>query len=95
MPSLQRAWERVRDEDIQVLAINLGQSPEDIALFTDQYPVDFPILLDWDVSIADSWGVKGLPTTYVVDATSRLVLKAIGEREWDDPLLLGQVRALS
>jgi peroxiredoxin len=94
MPSLQRAWEQVRDDGIQVLAINMGQSSEDIALFTNKYPVDFPILLDRDVSIADSWSVRGLPTTYVVDVAGCLRLKAIGERDWDDPELLGRVRAL-
>ena len=94
MPSLQRAWEKVRGEGIQVLAINMGQPPEDIALFTNQYPVEFPILLDQNVSIADSWGVRGLPATYVVDREGRIAFEAIGEREWDDPELLDQIRAL-
>jgi peroxiredoxin len=94
MPSLQRAWEQLRQEDIQVLAINMGQDREDIGYFLSKYPVDFPILLDSDVAIAESWGVKGLPTTYVLDATGQLVVEVIGDREWDDQDLLNQVRAL-
>ncbi|MEE4379859.1 MAG: TlpA disulfide reductase family protein [Candidatus Competibacteraceae bacterium] len=94
MPSLQRAWEQLRQEDIQVIAINMGQDREDIAYFLSKYPVDFPLLLDTDVAVSESWGVKGLPTTYVLDASTRMVIEVIGEREWDDPELLEQVRAL-
>jgi len=94
MPSLQRAWEQLQQEDIQVIAINMGQDKEDIAYFLSKYPVKFPILLDSDVTVAESWGVKGLPTTYVLDASMRMVIEVIGEREWDDPALLDQVRAL-
>ncbi|MEZ5581707.1 MAG: TlpA disulfide reductase family protein [Candidatus Competibacteraceae bacterium] len=35
MLSLQRAWEQLRQEDIQVLAINMGQDREDIAYFLE------------------------------------------------------------
>jgi hypothetical protein len=35
-----------------------------------------------------------LPTTFVIDPDGRLVYSATGEREWDDPALLDQVRAL-
>jgi hypothetical protein len=35
-----------------------------------------------------------LPTTFVIDPNGRLVYSATGEREWDDPALLDQVRAL-
>ncbi|NJN46039.1 MAG: TlpA family protein disulfide reductase [Candidatus Competibacteraceae bacterium] len=94
MPSLQRAWEQLRQEDIQVLAINMGQDREDIDYFLSKYPVEFPILLDSDVAVAESWGIKGLPTTFVLDASMRMVVEVIGEREWDDPELLNQVRAL-
>ena len=38
--------------------------------------------------------LKGLPTTYVIDPQGRLVYSAAGERAWDDPKLLDQVRAL-
>lgn len=94
MPSLQRAWEQLRDEDIQVLAVNMGEDKQAIDRFTDRYPVDFPVLLDKDVKVADAWSVMGLPTTYVVNPAGEIVLQAVGERVWDDPDLLEEIRGV-
>jgi peroxiredoxin len=94
MPSMQRAWEQVRDEGIALIAINVGEDAETIKRFTQSYPVGFPLPMDLDSQVVQSWPVKGLPTTFVVDPEGRLVYQAVGEREWDDPALLDQVRAL-
>jgi peroxiredoxin len=94
MPSMQRAWTRIRDEGIGLIAINVGEDAETIKAFIEQVPVDFPLPMDTDSSVTQSWPLKGLPTTFVVAPDGRLVYQATGEREWDDPALLDQVRAL-
>jgi len=95
MPSLQRAWEQTREHDIAIVAVNMGETPEAIERFLRRFPVEFPILLDRDVKVADAWDVRGLPTTFVLDPTGRFVFKVAGERVWDDPELLAQLRALA
>jgi peroxiredoxin len=96
MPSMQRAWEEVRDQDVVLLAINWKDSDSFIDQFLESFPhtLDFPLLKDSDGSVAGQYGVKGLPATFVVDPQGRLVYRAIGEREWDDPDLLAQILAL-
>lgn len=94
MPSMQRAWELLEPEGIIMLAINIGEDEDTIFQFTANFPVEFPLLLDQDSATIQSWPVRGLPTTYVVDPQGRLVYRAIGGRAWDDPALLDRVRAL-
>ncbi len=94
MPSMQRAWEKLQQESILMLAINVGEDEDTIFQFTANYPVDFPLLMDRDSKIIGAWPVRGLPTTFVVDPQGRLVYRAIGGREWDDPEILAPVRAL-
>jgi peroxiredoxin len=91
---MERAWKKTRKEGIVVLAINVGEDADTIFQFTADYPVTFPLLMDQDSEVVGSWGVRGLPTTYVVDPQGRIIYRAIGGREWDDPELLKQVRAL-
>ena len=38
--------------------------------------------------------VRGLPTTFVAHPTGKIVYRAIGGREWDDPALLMLIKAL-
>ncbi len=94
MPSMQRAWEQLREEGIEMLAINVGEDEDAVFQFTANYPVEFPLLLDQDSSVTGAWPVRGLPTTFVVDPGGRLVYRAIGGREWDDADLLTRIRAL-
>ncbi len=95
MPSMQRAWEQLEAEGILLLGINVGEDEDTIFQFTADYPVDFPLLLDRDSRVIGAWAVRGLPTTFVVGPAGRIVFRAIGSREWDDPGLLAQIRELA
>jgi len=94
MPSMQRAWEQLREEGIMMLAIDVGEDEDAIFEFTASYPVEFPILLDTESSVSEAWDVKGLPTTFVIDQWGRKIYRAVGGREWDAPELLNKIRKL-
>jgi peroxiredoxin len=94
IPSMNRAWARIAEEGIVMLAINVGEDEDTIFVFTADYPADFPVLLDRDGEVIAQWPVKGLPTTYIVDPEGRIAYRAIGGREWDDEQLLDVLRAL-
>lgn len=91
MPSMQSAWEQLQDRDVMLLGINWGDSEDSIERFFANLHVDFPILMDKDKSVTTEWGVRGLPTTYVVDPQGRLVYRIVGERHWDEPELMQRV----
>jgi peroxiredoxin len=94
LPSMNRAWKKVKDEGIEMLAINVGEDEDSIFIFTGEYPIDFTVLLDESGAEIRHWPIKGLPTTFVLDPEGRIVYQAIGSREWDDDALLDKVRAL-
>jgi peroxiredoxin len=94
IPSMNRAWQRLVEEDIAMLAINMGEDEDTIFIFTADYPADFPILLDRSGEVIAEWPVKGLPTTFVVAPDGTLAFRAIGSREWDDEGVLERVREL-
>jgi peroxiredoxin len=94
MPSMQRAWAQLRDQGVLMLAINVGESADQVFQFTADYPVTFPLLLDSDGAVSGEWPIKGLPTTFVVDPQGRIAYRAIGGRQWDAPELLDPVLAL-
>ncbi len=95
MPSMQRAWEQLKDAGIAMLAINVGEDEDTIFAFTASYPVEFPLLLDQDSTVVRRWAVVGLPTTFVVAPDGTLAYRAIGGRAWDDPAIMDRVRRLA
>ena len=94
MPSLQRAWEKLRAQGVLVLAVNWGDDAPTVDKFLQEVPVDFPILLGWDDEMIARWSIQGLPTTFIIDPQGRLAYRVAGELEWDDPQILDKVLAL-
>ena len=94
MPSLNRAWSVVEGEGIDMLAINLGDTVGSINEFMQEVPIDFPVVISTNPSDLNAWGVRGLPTTVVLNAEGKIVMKLVGPAEWDEDELLDRVRAL-
>jgi len=94
MPSMERAYQIVKGEGIVLLAVNVGESEDQVFEFTGRYPVTFPLLLDTDGKVTRNYPVIGLPTTFIIDPKGQVTHRAIGGREWDDPKLIGELRKL-
>ncbi len=91
MPSLNRAWEKVKDKGVQMLAVNIGDTEPNILRFLDEVPVDFTVLRSTSSKDLSAWGVRGLPTTLVVDKDANIVMELVGPAEWDQDELLQPV----
>ncbi len=91
-PSLGRLMRLFKPSELAVLAVNVGEDAETIFSFTGA--IDVTILLDRDSAAMRRWPVKGLPTTFIVDKQSRLALRAVGGRDFDDPAIVAQMRVL-
>lgn len=94
LPSMQRAYEKLKNEGVEFLAINLGEDADTIFTFTADYPVTFPLLMDIDSSVSNKYPVVGLPTSYFVGPNGHLIYRAIGSREWDEKEMLDKILSL-
>jgi peroxiredoxin len=94
IPSMNRAWRQLAEEDVVMLAVNMGEDEDTIFVFTADYPAEFPLLLDRDGSVIAQWPVKGLPTTYIIAPDGSIAYRAIGGRNWDDSDIMDILRAL-
>lgn len=91
-PSLSRLQRLFKPAELAVLAVNVGEDAETIFSFAGAS--DVTILLDRDSAAMRRWPVKGLPSTFVVDRKGRLALRAVGGREFDDAVIVAQLRGL-
>ena len=91
MPSLERAWQKVKGKGVMILAVDMGESEETIWEFTGVYSVSFPIPLDRDGEITKKYPVIGLPTTFVVNPKGMVTHRTVGTREWEHPTILKQL----
>ncbi|MCP5298732.1 MAG: TlpA family protein disulfide reductase [Chromatiaceae bacterium] len=87
MPSMQRLYDKYRDRGLVVIAVNQWEDAELVFEFTGRLSVQptFPILFDRESTLAEAYGVKGLPTTFLLDRQGGIRFRAIGGREFDHP----------
>ena len=96
MPAMERLYQRFRDQGFIVLAVNQWEEPDLVFAYTGDLNVfpSFPILFDPQSTVSQQYGVKGLPTSFVIDRQGRLVYRAIGGREFDHPEILQTIGGL-
>jgi thiol-disulfide isomerase/thioredoxin len=94
MPSMQRLQDKLAGKPFAILAVDFGEGAPRIKDFLGKLPVRFTVLLDRDLSVANAWKVKVLPTTLVLDPEQRIRYSVVGDLEWDSPTVESAIRRL-
>jgi len=82
MPSIGRLKASFKGKPFEVLAVNLGEPEARIRAFRDKVPMDFPVLLDSDMTVSKAWGARALPVTYLIGPDGRIRYHHRGELDW-------------
>jgi thiol-disulfide isomerase/thioredoxin len=94
LPSMVRLKKKLGGRPFEVLAIDLGESEERVREFLVKVPLTFPVLLDRDSAAMRDWKLRGLPTSFVVDADGRVRYSFTGELDWAKPAVVRKIEAL-
>ncbi len=78
IPELASLYGDLGEQGFEILAINVGENAEQIGLFTEALEMPFTILLDSDGAAARRYGLRGLPTSLLVDRDGVIRLVHVG-----------------
>lgn len=91
-PSLERLQQKIGGKDFTVLAISVSDSAEGVARFLQGRTPPFDILMDDDGKVSAAFRARGVPVTYLLDRTGRLVAGKTGPQHWDGPEMEALIR---
>lgn len=94
MPSMERLYSEFKGKDFAVLAVDLRERAKRVRAFKERFKLNFPILLDSDGAIGLTYGVRSIPTTYLVDKEGYLIGGALGARDWASTEAFGLINQL-
>ena len=66
-----------KDHTIITIAMNSGDESE-VRTYLDKSKLSFPVILDEDGAIANRFGVRGVPTSFVVDRDGNIAFSDVG-----------------
>lgn len=81
MPAMEKQYQAMKDEGIEILAVNIAESHVAINSFKNRFGFTFPILLDRDRSITNRYGIIPIPTSFFIDSNGIVVAKVTGEMD--------------
>lgn len=94
MPMFERLHQTYAEQGLTVLGVNNRETTARIEWFAKKLGLTFPLLLDPQGGITTSYGVIGLPSTFLVGRDGRPVAVAVGPRAWDGPAAHAIIQAL-
>lgn len=95
MPSIETLYKETKDSDIKIIAVNIGESVETAGNFIKDKGYTFETLFDPDNKIATLYGVRSIPTTYIIDKNGNIVAGKLGAYEWDNDKLKNILQELT
>jgi peroxiredoxin len=78
MPELVRLHADSAGRDVEVVAVNLEESPEQITTMLDRHQWKVPVALDRDGAVAARYGVTAIPQTIVIGRDGTVARHFIG-----------------
>ena len=97
MGSLERMHQATKDKNVEVLAVDIGEDEDAVFAFLgelDPSP-EFKVLFNEDGSLMQSWKVRGLPTTFIINPKGEIAYRAVGGREFDHPEIIKAITDLN
>jgi len=93
MPSLQELHVSAGG-DVDVIGVSVDDDPRDARELASRLELTFPTLLDPGGKESARWGTVMFPETWILDPEGHVVERVVGERDWSDPSVLEDLRAL-
>lgn len=84
MPSIEALYRGMSGTgDFKMITILYKDTPDTALAYMKSQGYTFPVYVDPDGTTARSYGVTGVPETFLVDKKGRLVKKVIGGMDWN------------
>jgi peroxiredoxin len=95
MPSVQKAHELFQEKDVAIVAISIdGKGERAVAPLMAKHGYTFPSLVDRRMEVARQFGMRQVPTTYVLNRKGHIVGTGYGPVDLASPGFVRFLEAL-
>ena len=96
MPSVQRVHDAFKDKEVVVVAVSLdGGGAKTVKSFIAEGGYTFTTPVDARMDMARKFGVRGVPTTYVINRHGAIVAYGFGPVDFDSPAFVQYIQTLA
>lgn len=95
MPSMQEMYQQLKPLGIEVVAVDVQEDRPAISSFQTQegQQFTFPIAIDTTGAVAAHYGVRGIPSTFVIGSDGVAIGRVVGGKDWTARSVLEALKA--
>ncbi|MEK3997136.1 MULTISPECIES: thiol-disulfide oxidoreductase ResA [Psychrobacillus] len=82
-PLMDKQYQEVKDQGLQILAVNIGESDFVVQKYIDRKGLTFPVLIDDNKSVMETYNINPLPTTFLINPEGKIEKIITGEMSED------------
>ena len=94
MPAMERLYRQHKDAGFEMVAVSVDTDPAKVKPFLAAHKFTFWVVMDAPMALANTYGVRALPSSFIVDRKGTLAALAIGPRHWENAASHSLVEAL-
>jgi len=94
MPLINDLYAQYKERGFEVIAINVDSPVEDGREFLLDTPLDYLIAADTENEVLEQYGVRGMPTSFLIDSEGVVRMVHMGFRDNDIELIEAAVTGL-
>jgi peroxiredoxin len=80
---MEALYQRFQGRDLEFLAVDIQESPAAVSAFMKGHGLSFPAALDGNGRISAEYGIRGIPTTFIIDRGGNVIASVVGGRDWN------------
>src|SRR4029453_7230107 len=93
-PWMNEMHRKYAGKGLAIVAVNVDRKRADADRFLAQFPAEFPVVYDATGTTPTAFAVKGMPSSYLIDATGKVIAIEQGFRDEQGAALEARIRAL-
>ncbi|MDR2245225.1 MAG: TlpA family protein disulfide reductase [Treponema sp.] len=94
MPSMETLYRRLGAAGLEFLAVDIQEKPKPVDAFIREGGMSFPVALDESGRVSGMYGIRSIPTTFIVDRDGSIIAAVVGGRKWDGPEVIAAFETL-
>ena len=91
---MQTLYDELREDGLEMLAVNVLEDEQTAAGFIDEHGFTYPVLMDRDGRVMLRYGVRAYPTTYIIDREGYVIGVRPGYHDWSTETVIAEMRSL-
>ncbi len=73
MPDLIRLQKSLGPSGFTILALDMGETPAQASAFAAAHGLNFPVLMDTEMTTAQQYGIVGIPVSILLDSSGKVL----------------------